>query len=228
LQGAEKVLNELSEKHFTDMEILSLSGNFCTDKKPSAVNWLEGRGKSVVCEAVIPASVVKTILKTTVTALVDLNINKNLIGSAMAGSIGGFNAHAANIVTAVFIATGQDPAQNVASANCLTVMEARREDLYISCTMPSIELGTVGGGTVLPPQTACLQMLGVKGPNVEQPGQNATTLARVVCAAVLAGELSLMSALAAGHLVRSHLRHNRSMSNMVVKELKPGELCKEH
>lgn len=68
---------------------------------------IEGRGKSVVCEAVIPHSVIKSVLKTSVTSLVDLNINKNLIGSAMAGSIGGYNAHAANIVTAIYIATGQ-------------------------------------------------------------------------------------------------------------------------
>lgn len=68
---------------------------------------IEGRGKSVVCEAVVPSKVVKSILKTSVSALVDLNVNKNLIGSAMAGSIGGFNAHAANVVSAIFIATGQ-------------------------------------------------------------------------------------------------------------------------
>ena len=68
---------------------------------------LEGRGKSVVCEATIPEFVVRTVLKTSVAELVDLNISKNLIGSAMAGSIGGSNAHAANIVTAIYIATGQ-------------------------------------------------------------------------------------------------------------------------
>ena len=147
----------------------------------------------------------------------------------MAGSIGGFNAHAANIVTAIFIATGQvhavafhgsvlllhysqDPAQNVASSNCITLLEkggANDDDLHISCTMPSIEIGTVGGGTVLPPQAACLAMLGVKGSNKEAPGENATKLARIVCGTVLAGELSLLSALAAGHLVKSHLTHNR-------------------
>ncbi|KAL3290142.1 hypothetical protein HHI36_023506 [Cryptolaemus montrouzieri] len=198
---------------FPEMEILSLSGNFCTDKKPAAVNWIEGRGKSVVCEAVVPANVVSTILKTDVHTLVDVNNSKNMIGSAIAGSIGGFNAHAANIVTAVFIATGQDPAQNVSSSNCMTLMEpwgTNGEDLYISCTMPSIEIGTVGGGTVLQAQGACLDVLGVKGANIENPGENASQLARIVCGTVLAGELSLMSALAAGHLVKSHLRHNRS------------------
>ncbi|XP_067665531.1 3-hydroxy-3-methylglutaryl-coenzyme A reductase-like isoform X2 [Haliotis asinina] len=214
-KGAEKALNVMNE-NFSDVEILSLSGNFCTDKKPSAINWIEGRGKSVVCEVVVPGQVVKSLLKTSVPALVDLNITKNLIGSAMAGSIGGFNAHSANIVTAIFIATGQDPAQNVASSNCMTLIEAtgpHNEDLYMSCTMPSIEIGTVGGGTVLPPQSACLQMLGVKGAS-SSPGENARTLARVVCATVLAGELSLLSALAAGHLVKSHLTHNRSSMNM--------------
>lgn len=191
---------------------LSLSGNFCTDKKPAAVNWIEGRGKSVVCEAIVPADVVTNVLKTSVHALVDVNISKNLIGSAMAGSVGGFNAHAANIVTAIFIATGQDPAQNVGSSNCMTLMEpwgAEGKDLYVSCTMPSIEIGTVGGGTGLPAQSACLEMLGVKGPHVAEPGENARKLARIVCATVLAGELSLMAALTAGHLVKSHLTHNR-------------------
>lgn len=100
----------------------------------------------------------------------------------------------------------------VGSSNCLTLMEPTgptNEDLMISCTMPTMEVGTVGGGTVLGPQSACLSMLGVKGSCVEEPGRNAQTLARVICAAVLAGELSLMSALAAGHLVKSHLRYNR-------------------
>lgn len=135
----------------------------------------------------------------------------------------------------------KDPAQSVGSSNCITLMEASGptgEDLYISCTMPSIELGTVGGGTNLPPQQACLQvcargsvrsyphiypqilkvslcvcvclqMLGVQGASQDCPGENARQLARVVCATVLAGELSLMAALAAGHLVKSHMTHNR-------------------
>ncbi|KAM7304471.1 hypothetical protein ISCGN_014371 [Ixodes scapularis] len=135
----------------------------------------------------------------------------------MAGSVGGFNAQAANIVTAIFIATGQDPAQNVTSSNCLTILEATGEngdDLYISCTMPSIEIGTVGGGTVLEAQGSMLDLLGVRGASAETPGAHACTLARVVCGTVMAGELSLLSALAAGHLVRSHMRHNRSSINI--------------
>ncbi|CAN8016543.1 unnamed protein product [Ixodes persulcatus] len=215
-KGSEVALNKLQEV-FPALEIISVSGNYCTDKKPAALNWIEGRGKSVVCEATIPAKVVKEVLKTNTHALVDVNITKNLIGSAMAGSVGGFNAQAANIVTAIFIATGQDPAQNVTSSNCLTILEATGEngdDLYISCTMPSIEIGTVGGGTVLEAQGSMLDLLGVRGSSAETPGAHACTLARVVCGTVMAGELSLLSALAAGHLVRSHMRHNRSSINI--------------
>uniref|UniRef100_A0A8C7VK34 3-hydroxy-3-methylglutaryl coenzyme A reductase n=1 Tax=Oncorhynchus mykiss TaxID=8022 RepID=A0A8C7VK34_ONCMY len=215
-KGTEQALARLQEQ-YPELVVLAVSGNYCTDKKPAAINWIEGRGKSAVCEATIPAKVVREVLKTSTEALVDVNINKNLVGSAMAGSIGGYNAHAANLVAAIYIACGQDPAQTVGSSNCITLMETSGptgEDLYISCTMPSIELGTVGGGTILAPQQACLQMLGVQGASQECPGENARQLARVVCGTVLAGELSLMAALAAGHLVKSHMTHNRSKVNL--------------
>ncbi|KAK5165876.1 3-hydroxy-3-methylglutaryl-coenzyme A (HMG-CoA) reductase isozyme [Saxophila tyrrhenica] len=203
-----KIMRE--EAGFEDMAIITVSGNYCTDKKPAAINWIDGRGKSVVAEAIIPADVVRTVLKSDVNALVELNISKNLIGSAMAGSIGGFNAHAANIVTAIFLATGQDPAQNVESSNCITVMKNLNGNLQISVSMPSIEVGTIGGGTVLEPQAAMLDLLGVRGAHATNPGDNARQLARIVAAGVLAGELSLCSALAAGHLVQAHMSHNRS------------------
>nr|XP_061800236.1 3-hydroxy-3-methylglutaryl-coenzyme A reductase-like [Nerophis lumbriciformis] len=224
-KGCEKALLRIRQQH-ADLEVLAVSGNFCTDKKSAAVNWILGRGKCVVCEATIPEKVVREVLKSSTAALVELNINKNLVGSAMAGSVGGFNAHAANVVAAIFIACGQDPAQTVSSANCITQMEAagpHGSDLYISCTMPSIELGTVGGGTNLPPQQACLQMLGVQGSRPDRPGENARQLARVVCAAVLAGELSLMAALEAGHLVKSHMTHNRSKSNLAAMSSDSGD-----
>ena len=203
-------LNLLTE-YFPHMETVSISGNYCTDKKPSAINWIEGRGKSVTCEAVIPASIVAKTLKTTTESLVDVNISKNLVGSAMAGSIGGQNAHAANITAAIFLATGQDPAQVVESSTCITLMEGvgtNNADLYISCTMPSIECATVGGGTNLPGQKSGLEILGISGSGATA-GDNAKQLARVVCAGVMAGELSLMSALAAKHLVSAHMQYNR-------------------
>jgi len=200
---------ETLQKKFPSCQLIALSGNMCTDKKAAATNWLLGRGKSVVVEAVIPKEVVRTTLKTTVASLVHTNINKNLIGSAMAGAIGGFNAHASNIVTAVFLATGQDPAQNVESSNCITLMEEEDNgDLWICCTMPSIEVGTVGGGTSLPAQAACLEAIGCKG-GASTPGANAKKLATVVAAATMAGELSLLAALAANTLVQAHMVHNR-------------------
>ncbi|XP_076889897.1 3-hydroxy-3-methylglutaryl coenzyme A reductase 1-like [Bidens hawaiensis] len=214
-KGVQNVLDFL-RIDFPDMDVIGISGNFCSDKKPAAVNWIEGRGKSVVCEAVITEEVVKKVLKTTVPALVELNMLKNLAGSAVAGSLGGFNAHAANIVSAIFIATGQDPAQNIESSHCITMMEAVNggKDLHISVTMPSIEVGTVGGGTQLASQAACLNLLGVKGASKESPGSNARLLATIVAGSVLAGELSLMSAISAGQLVKSHLKYNRSNQDM--------------
>lgn len=91
----------------------------------------------------------------------------------------------------------------------LTV-DSLRGSLQISVSMPSLEVGTLGGGTILEPQSAMLDMLGVRGSHPTNPGDNARRLARVIAAATLAGELSLCSALAAGHLVRAHMAHNRS------------------
>ncbi|XP_075675048.1 3-hydroxy-3-methylglutaryl coenzyme A reductase 1 [Castanea sativa] len=210
-KGVQNVLDFL-QTDFPDMDVIGISGNFCSDKKPAAVNWIEGRGKSVVCEAIIKEEVVKKVLKTNVAALVELNMLKNLAGSAVAGALGGFNAHASNIVSAIFIATGQDPAQNIESSHCITMIEALNDgkDLHISVTMPSIEVGTIGGGTQLASQSACLNLLGVKGASKESPGSNSRLLATIVAGAVLAGELSLMSAIAAGQLVKSHMKYNRS------------------
>ncbi|CAH6723291.1 3-hydroxy-3-methylglutaryl-coenzyme A reductase 1 [[Candida] jaroonii] len=210
-KGVEYSLNYMIEEcGFDDMDVISISGNYCMDKKPGAINWIEGRGKSVVAEARIPKEVVTKVLKSDVRSLVDLNVSKNLVGSAMAGSIGGFNSQAANLVTAVFIACGQDPAQNVESSNCITLInELPDGDMSISVSMPSIEVGTIGGGTILEPQNAMLELLGVAGPHPTNPGENARQLSRIVATAVLAAELSLCSALAAGHLVKSHMQHNR-------------------
>lgn len=214
-KGAENAL-KLLKNYFPDMEVISLSGNYCSDKKAAAINWVKGRGKRVVCETTISAENLRTVFKTDAKTLARCNKIKNLSGSALAGSIGGNNAHAANMVTAIFIATGQDPAQNVTSSNCSTSLETcgeSGEDLYVTCTMPSLEVGTVGGGTVLTAQGACLQILGVKGAGV-RPAENSARLASLICATVLAGELSLMAALVNSDLVKSHMRHNRSTINV--------------
>ncbi|GMJ11983.1 3-HYDROXY-3-METHYLGLUTARYL COA REDUCTASE 1, hydroxy methylglutaryl CoA reductase 1 [Hibiscus trionum] len=214
-KGVENVLKYL-QSDYPDMDVIGISGNFCSDKKPAAVNWIEGRGKSVVCEAIIKDEVLKKVFRTNVATLVELNMLKNLAGSAVAGALGGFNAHASNIVSAIFIATGQDPAQNVESSHCITMMEAVNDgqDLHISVTMPSIEVGTVGGGTQLASQSACLNLLGVKGASKELPGSNSRLLATIVAGSVLAGELSLMAAIASGQLVKSHMKYNRSSKDV--------------
>lgn len=210
-KGAENALRIVAHA-FPEMQIISLSGNFCSDKKPAAINWIKGRGKRVVCETRISEEVLRNLLKTDAKTLVQCNKLKNMAGSALAGSIGGNNAHAANMVTAIFIATGQDPAQNITSSNCSTNMELHADncnDLYMTCTMPSLEVGTVGGGTVLPGQSACLDVLGIRGAHQTQPAENSKQLARIICATVMAGEISLMSALVNSDLVKSHMKHNR-------------------
>lgn len=214
-KGAENALKFL-KNYFPDMEVISLSGNYCSDKKATAINWVKGRGKRVVCETIISGENLRSIFKTDSRTLARCNRVKNLSGSALAGSIGGNNAHAANMVTAIFIATGQDPAQNVTSSNCSTSMEMcgeNGEDLYVTCTMPSLEVGTVGGGTILTAQGACLDILGVKGAGMT-PAENSARLASLICATVLAGELSLMAALVNSDLVKSHMKHNRSAVNV--------------
>jgi len=213
-KGVDRVLEYIGQQ-FANFDVLAISGNYCIDKKPFSINWIEGRGKSVVCEVTLSGHVIADVLKCTVAEMVSLNTAKNLIGSAMAGSVGGNNAHASNIVTAAFLATGQDPAQNVESSNTITLMEAVNDgnDLHVSVTMPCLEVGTVGGGTSLAAQRACLDMLGVAGAHKTNPGQNAQDLARVISATVLAGEISLMSALASNHLVSAHLKLNRNDTN---------------
>uniref|UniRef100_A0A0K0EFA9 3-hydroxy-3-methylglutaryl coenzyme A reductase n=2 Tax=Strongyloides stercoralis TaxID=6248 RepID=A0A0K0EFA9_STRER len=202
---------EYVQKFFPNMIIQSLSGNQCVDKKASAINWINGRGKSVVSEAIIKADIVKSVLKTNVDSMVELAKSKLLIGTSTTMTIGGWNAHAANIVAALFLATGQDAAQIVSSSMCLTQMEKTASgDLYISCTMKCIEVGTVGGGTILSPQKNCLRLLNCEGSNIQEPSSNAKKLATVICSTVLAGELSLMAAQCSDDLVRSHLKLNRS------------------
>ena len=87
------------------------------------MNWIEGRGKQIIAECLIPEEIVKNILKISVEQIEKLNVQKNLIGSSVAGSIGGFNAHAANVVAACFLATGQDPAQVVEGSQTMTLLE---------------------------------------------------------------------------------------------------------
>ncbi|MEM2123992.1 MAG: 3-hydroxy-3-methylglutaryl-CoA reductase, partial [Methanolinea sp.] len=198
--ASEKAAHVISEA--TGARLVALSGNLCVDKKPAALNVVRGRGRSVVAGVFLPDELVSSVLKTDVPSLVEVNTRKNLVGSAAAGSLG-FNAHAANIVAALFIACGQDPAHVVEGSLAVTTVEPAGDGAYVAVTLPDLPVGTVGGGTGVETQAECLSLLGVAGGG-DPPGTNAKKLAEIVAAGVLAGELSLLSALAAQHLARAH------------------------
>lgn len=185
-----------------DAQLVALSGNMCSDKKPAAINAILGRGKTVSSDVFIEKGIILEKLKTTPEKMAEVNYRKNLVGSARAGSLG-FNAHAANITAAMFIACGQDAAHVVEVTNAITTMELTEDGLYCSVTLPSLNVGTVGGGTHIATQLECLKLLGVAGSG-EPPGTNSKKLAEIIAAAVLAGEISLVGALAARHLARAH------------------------
>ena len=200
--ASDRVCRRILEDYPGRVECVALSGNMCSDKKPAIVNRLLGRGKTVVAEALIPGEVASRVLKADPQLIHYVNMSKNLLGSAAAGSVS-YNAHVANIVAAVFLATGQDMAQVVESSLAFTWTEVRGGDLYISVTLPSLEVGTVGGGTRLPTQREALSIMGVAGGG-DPPGTNARKFAEILAATVLAGELNLLAALASGHLARAH------------------------
>jgi len=186
----------------TPASLVALSGNLCADKKPAAINAVEGRGHTVTADVTIPADVVADRFDTTPEAIEEANTRKNLIGSAKAGSLG-FNAQAANVVAGVFIATGQDEAHVVEGSNCITTVDAREDELYASVSLASLQVGTVGGGTDLATQSEALELMGMAGGG-DPVGANADEFAEVVAAGALAGELSLISALASRHLSSAH------------------------
>ncbi|MCD6414214.1 MAG: hydroxymethylglutaryl-CoA reductase (NADPH) [Candidatus Diapherotrites archaeon] len=203
--GVEKVCKYIEEN--TGAKWLATSGNMCIDKKPSALNMIEGRGRRVIAECVIPEKVVREVLKTTPDAMIEVNYRKNLVGSAQAGSYG-FNAHFANIVAAMYIATGQDPAQVVSGSMGFTLIEKKGNDIHASVTVPCLKVATVGGGTQRETQSEALDIMGLRGGG-KPAGANADKLAEVMASAILAGELSLVAALAAKHLGRAHSQLGR-------------------
>ena len=191
----------------TGARLVALSGNMCTDKKPAAINGILGRGRSAVAGVALSHDLISEVFKTDAPTLFDVNYRKNLVGSARAGAMG-FNAHAANVVAAMFIACGQDAAHAIDGSTCLTTVDPTPSGVYVSVTLPSLPVGTVGGGTGIETQQECLNLLGVAGGG-NPPGTNAKKLAEIIASGVLAGELSLLGALAAQHLARSHQQLGR-------------------
>ena len=203
-------------KQKLDIDCLALSGNLCVDKKPSWLNFITGRGKKVWAEAVIKKEAVKKILKTTPEKIVQVVQKKCHLGSMVSGSLG-FNAHFANIVAAIFLATGQDIAHVVEGSMGITEAEVEKNgDLYFSVYLPDLMVGTVGGGTGLPTQKEALKILGFDKPKKG----DSRRLAGIIGATVLAGELSLTAALSAGHLSRAHERLGRGKENREIRGIR--------
>lgn len=207
----------------TGVTCLAVAGNFDIDKKPSWLNFIENRGTKVWAEVTIPASVLKKVLKVTAKKVYDVWLAKCMIGSAISGSLG-FNAHYANVVAAIFLATGQDIAHVVEGSMGITTCEVvaptpgvnldhtggDENALYVSVCLPDLMVGTIGGGTGLATQKEALSLLGIAGGSpVGEEGTNAQKFAEIVGAAVLAGEISLLSSLEEGTLARAHKKLGR-------------------
>ena len=208
--AAEAAVEELIEKmkeFGINAVLISESGNMCTDKKPAYINILEGRGVSVIADAFIPRDVVIREFRVEPEVVAELNKIKNLQGSALAGSHG-FNAHVANVLAAMYIAHGQDVAQIVEGAQAMTDVAVVDGNMYVSLFLPSVEVGTFGGGTKRETQQEVLKLLGLYGENDDE-GKTRLAFAEVVAAACLVSEINLLAIQAAKELAKSHYKLRR-------------------
>ena len=208
-KAADAVLSHILAAH-PELAYGSISANYCTDKKASAVNGILGRGKNIIAEITIPRCLCERMLRTTPEKICALNLRKNHIGGALAGSIRSANAHFANILLAFYLATGQDAANIIEGSQGIVHAETRDGDLYFSCTLPNLIVGTVGNGkgATLATVEAHLQALGCR--EARPAGENARRLAAICAATVLCGELSLLAAQTdPGELMRAHLALER-------------------
>lgn len=203
---ASEAIAEYIESNFEGARLVAISGNMCSDKKESFVNELLGRGKGVVADCLIKKDVLKKVFGVEAEKINNLNIKKNLLGSSLAGS-SKHNAHFANVIAGVFAATGQDIAQVVESSSGYTFTENRGGDLYISVTLPSLEVATIGGGTSIKQQKEVLSImnLSING-NLDEGTKK---FAEIISGGVLAGELNLLCALAKKELGSAHKKLGR-------------------
>ena len=206
-KAADAVINWMLQT-YKNLRYVSVSGNVCVDKKVSAINGILGRGKYVIADMLISRAICQERLKTTPEAIVNLHIKKNLMGSIISGGLRTANAHFANLLYAIYLATGQDVANIVEGSQGFTHAELRNSDLYFSVTLPNIIVGTVGNGKHHEFVKKHLQLLGCL---VEQKyGKNARRLAIIVAATVWCGELSLLAAQTnPGELMRTHEKFER-------------------
>lgn len=205
--ASEKIQQFILKQH-PSLIYVAISGNLCTDKKVSAINGILGRGKSVIAELLVPRKICKRFLHVYPEEIVNLHIKKNLLGSIAAGSLGSANAHAANMLLAIYLATGQDAANIVEGSQAIVHCESKQNDLYFSVTLPNIIVGTVGNGKNLDFVQDNLNKMGLT--EAAKAGENARKLAIITAATVLCGELSLLGAISnPGELMRSHIAIER-------------------
>ncbi|MFM8455007.1 MAG: hydroxymethylglutaryl-CoA reductase [Gammaproteobacteria bacterium] len=207
-KASDKVMQVLLQR-FPHLKYVSISANYCTDKKVSAINGILGRGKHVIAEALIPGAVCEKYLGSNPETLANLHLKKNLLGSLLAGSLRSANAHVANMLLAFYLATGQDAANIVEGSQAIVRAEVKGEDLYFMVSLPNIILGTVGNGKNLDFVQENLKLMDcVVQP--ENPGASARRLACIAGGLVWCGELSLLAAQAKpGELVKSHMHLER-------------------
>jgi hydroxymethylglutaryl-CoA reductase (NADPH) len=174
-----------------------IEANMSGDKKATAQSFQNVRGKLVTAEVRLPRKVVTGRLRATPEAMVEYG-HMSALGGVLSGTLG-VQAHYANALAALFLATGQDVACVSEASVGVTRMELTHQGgLYAAVTMPNLIVGTIGGGTGLPSQAACLAILGL-----EPPGQ-AQALAEITAALCLAGELSIIAAICTGSFARAH------------------------
>ena len=188
---------------YEGIERYQLEGSFATDKKTSWVNTLHTRGKKVIAEATISAAKLREIMHVSVEQIFEARLTSQL-GGYLAG-VNNNGAHSANGITAIFIACGQDVANVAESAAAAVYAEITKSgDYYFSITIPSLIVATYGGGTGLPTQRECLELMDCYGAG------KAKKLAEIIAAAVLCGELSLGTAVIADEWVSSHEQLGRN------------------
>ncbi len=204
-KAADAVIKLIKEQCFVSYS--SISGNICADKKNSAINGLLGRGKRCIAEIFVPEKICNTILRTTSKKIVDLNIHKNLLGSILAGSVRSANAHFANILLAMYLATGQDVANIVEGSQGITFAELREDGLYFSVNIPNMIVGTVGVGKEQNFVKRNLQIMKCDGNSETE----SCRLSAIICATVLCSELSLLAAQTnEGELMQAHIKFERN------------------
>jgi hydroxymethylglutaryl-CoA reductase (NADPH) len=213
MNGVTKASAEITRyilKKKPDWHLLTISSNLCTDKKNAHINVLNGRGKSVQTEVFLSNEVLSKVFKAGVTgrSVEKVVFHKCYLGSSLSGTISGFNVNAANAVGAFYAATGQDIAHVVSSSSCFVQADEVDDGLRFTVSLPSLELATIGGGTMFGTAREALKLLGCdewgKGPD---DNRSVKRLAEIAATAITALDLNTACAQAAGYeMADSHVK----------------------